>query len=185
MESLVSIKKYIKKISTLKNIFLSFFLAQILYVIMVFGTFPVIEKNSNGLKAMDLTPTGYSYQYVRSFFETLSPQSRNVYLFIQEPLDIIYPAFLSLFLVLVIAKLTSKESYLFLLGFFPVVFDYLENIMVVGLLLGNQSNHLLIEMANISTIMKAFWTVICYLAILILAIRKIISWRKEKQNEKK
>ncbi|MBO0475748.1 hypothetical protein DOK76_01620 [Vagococcus sp. DIV0080] len=147
-----------------------FLFAQLIYLVMMTYTFPIIQQNSGTMKAMDLMSMGYSYDYVQAFLATLSPTSLNTYLFFQLPLDILFPLATSLTFSMIIAKTTPLGNKLFLVGFIPMLFDYLENSCILIMLTSNQITHSLVSLSSFFTLMKSVTTMIMYLLITILLI---------------
>lgn len=113
-------------------------IAQAVYFFMLTVTIPEVMKYSDGMKLLDMQPTGYSAEYAKHLLDTLSEQGRKVYLFKQIPFDMIYPGLFavgySLLLTFLFKKgfdLKSKIYYLSLVPVFAGLFDYLENIGVI------------------------------------------------------
>ncbi len=93
------------------------------------------------MKLLDMMPLGYDLDYVNALFETLGQQGRHAYLYIQLPVDMVYPALFGISYCLVLAfflkklnKFNSRLFYLCLLPLFAGLADYLENIRIINLL---------------------------------------------------
>lgn len=172
MQFLSTIKKKVQQRTNLKIIILLLLASQVIYFCMMLVTFPIIEANSQGVRAPDLVPTGYSYEYIQTFISTLSPHSKNIYLFLQLPLDILYPFLLSLFFMFTIARLTTEKSNLLFLGLLICLFDYLENIFIAGILLNPSFSGLWVQIASLFTLLKSVSTSLCYIIVILLLIKK-------------
>lgn len=112
------------------------------YFLMLFHTIPGVVSFAPEMKIFDLSPSGYSYNYAVKLLSALGSDGRKEYLSRQLPLDFIYPALFSISSFLMLAwlflKRNDKGSRIFYLCFIPIVagmFDYLENIQIVLLIL--------------------------------------------------
>lgn len=127
--------------ATGKKVLLFFILTQIVYGIMLLFSIPKILEYSNGMKILDLMPTGYNAEYTQKLFETLGERGREIYLFQQIPLDLIYPGLFaisfSLLLTFIFRKSFSKENIIqktTILPIFAGFFDYMENFGIIIML---------------------------------------------------
>jgi hypothetical protein len=83
--------KFIEKnISGIKVLGL-FILTNAVYVFMLTVTIPKTMEFSNGMKLLDMMPTGYDFNYVNELFSSLGENGRETYLTSQIPVDMIYP----------------------------------------------------------------------------------------------
>ena len=105
---------------------------------MLIVTIPEVMQHSGGMKILDMMPTGYDAQYVNSLFSILGTAGRDLYLYHQLPLDLIYPSLFGISSCLVLAyflnKLGKLNSWLFYLCLLPLLsglFDYMENIGIM------------------------------------------------------
>ena len=96
---------------------------------------------ANGMKILDLQPTGYSADYAKTLFDNLGTGGRDYYLYRQIPLDMIYPFLFavtySLLLTYLFKKSFNPESKLHFLSIIPLfggLFDYFENIGIIIML---------------------------------------------------
>jgi hypothetical protein len=165
-----------------KKVLLLFILTNIIYISMLAITIPYIMKFSNGLKLLDMMPMGYNAEYVNSLMNTLGEHGRNAYLFIQLPLDMIYPFLFGISYCLIFAyflnkfgKLRSPLFYICLLPLIAGIFDYLENIGIITIL-SNFPNHsnLSIILTNYFTVTKSTFTTIYFVALIITIIIFVI-----------
>lgn len=110
----------------------------VLYLVLMLGTIPHLTELAQGQAILDAVPFGYDTAYVKSLFTSLSEQGRNFYIFVQLPLDFIYPPLLGYTGYLLIRaskiKYAALRRVLYLFPIFAFVFDYLENIGVFVLL---------------------------------------------------
>jgi hypothetical protein len=181
MKLILKLKSSLYKNSKTKNIIIILIAAQAINVAMNLFTFPIIQANSHGLMPFDISPMGYSFEYARTFLDALSQNSRNVYLFIQEPLDLFFPLLSSLFFMLLLARLTKNNSNFPFIGLVPLIFDYVENILVINMLIANNISSTLVKVSSIVSIIKSASYTTCYcLIIILLFIRGLKFLRRKK-----
>ena len=107
--------------------------------------FPRYQKKMQDAAGEPIAPLdtrfSYTYEDVRSAFERLGVDGRNVYSDLSSRIDMIYPLIYGLLFILVLAwalkKLTRPGSPALWLAFLPVIgmfFDYLENLTTIKLL---------------------------------------------------
>ena len=161
-----------------KKILLLFLLTNLVYAFMLIITIPKVMTFSNGLKLLDMMPTGYDSDYVNLLFETLSDNGRYVYLYNQIPIDMIYPLLFGISYCLILAyflnKLNKLKSPLFYLCLLPLIaglFDYFENIGIITMLINYPNNsQILIKITNGFTIIKSLTTTVYFLSLIIVLI---------------
>ena len=132
---------------------------------------------SGGMKLQDMMPTGYSNYYINLILGKQGKQGRNVYLYHQIPVGMIYPFQFGVSNCLVLAwlfdKLGKYRSILFNLCLLPVlagIFDYCENIGIISLLNAYPHNPpVLSKITDIFTVLKSIFTTL-YLIILIFTL---------------
>jgi len=133
---------------------------------------------SNGIKLLDMMPTGYDSAYVENLFNLLGEKGRNTYLYRQIPIDMIYPLFFGISYCLLLAyfldklkKLNSFYIYLCLLPIIAGIFDYLENLGIITMLINYPIySQKLIVSTNIFTIIKSMTTTIYFVTLIIILI---------------
>ncbi len=143
------------------------------YALMLLFSIPEVLEYSNGLKILDLMPTGYSSEYAQKLFKTLGKTGREIYLFRQIPLDMIYPALFaksfSLLLAFIFKKAFSaknKIQKLYVLPVFAGLFDYLENIgIIVMLSIYPDFQPWIANTTNVFSVLKSLSTTIVFLAL--------------------
>lgn len=110
-----------------------------LYMAMAFWSFPLIAENADGLAGFDLRFFGYSADEARAFLSALSDTGRVHYISIQHKIDLVYPAVLSLTLVLAVLRFGTRLPLVIrlLLVLIPLAgagADYVENALVAQML---------------------------------------------------
>jgi len=124
-----------------KKVLFFFVVTNLVYILMLTVSIPKVMGYANGMKLLDMMPTGYDLEYVNPLFNALGPQGRDVYLYNQLPVDMVYPTLFGISYCLLLAyflkklnKLDTKLFYLCLLPLFAGLSDYLENIGIINLL---------------------------------------------------
>lgn len=154
------------------------FLTGLIYTLMLTLTIPMVMSYSGGLKILDMMPMGYDSSYVKSFFDALGEEGRNLYLYRQIPLDMLFPGLMGITFSLIIAyilryinKLGSLWFYLALLPLLAGIFDYCENIGFITMLLNYPDiPEGLVVVSNIFSVLKSSVSTLFYTALLILMI---------------
>lgn len=171
-----------------KKVLLLFILTNLVYAFMLLVTIPKVMHFSNGVKLLDMLPTGYNAEYVNSLFDTLGEKGREIYLFNQIPIDMIYPFLFGISYCLVLAyffqKLGKLNGYYIYLSLLPVAagfFDYLENFGIITMLINYPNlSKSLIATTNIFTIFKSALTTIYFVILIITFVVVVIRYFKEK-----
>ena len=171
-----------------KRVLLLFILANLIYVLMLTVTISNVMGFSHGMKLLDMMPTGYDFEYVTALFNTLGQEGRDAYLYQQIPLDMLYPMLFGISFCLVtgyilnrLHQLRKPFLYLCLLPIIAGLFDYLENIGIVTLLINfPQIATNTVKITNIFSIIKSTSTTIYFLALIITLITWGISTIKKK-----
>ena len=165
-----------------------FILTNVVYALMMIVTIPKTMAFSNGLKLLDMMPTGYDSDYINTLFKTLGDSGREVYLYNQIPVDMIYPLLFGVSYCLMLAyflnKLNKLKGPLFFLCLVPLIaglFDYLENIGIITMLIKYPHNsQSLMNLTSLFTIVKSMATTVYFLCLMITLI--IIGIKKLKSN---
>ena len=105
--------KFIERNISEKKVLGLFVLTNIVYVFMLTVTIPQTMNFSNGMKLLNMMPTGYDLNYVIELFNSLGEIGRGTYLTNQIPVDMIYPLLFAL-------------TYCLLLGYFLKKIDKLN-----------------------------------------------------------
>jgi len=149
------------------------------YSFMLFHTIPGVESYAPEMKLFDLSPSGYSYDYAVELLSVLGNDGRKEYLSRQLPLDFIYPALFSISSFLMLAwlflKRNDKGSRIFYLCFVPVVagiFDYLENIQIVLMILNYPDiTKAQVILSSAFTMVKSGLTSLFFVILLFASVR--------------
>ena len=135
------IKRFIDKNATGKKVLVLFSLTSLVFLYMMLVSIPQVLEHAVGMQLLDLMPTGYSYEYVQTLFDTLGQKGRDAYLYHQIPIDMIYPGLYGLcyclmfsYLLKKISKFQSAYIYLSLLPILAGLADYLENMGIITML---------------------------------------------------
>ncbi len=177
-----------QNIATGKAVLGFFIPAMVVYSIMLLYTIPQVGKYAQGMKLFDLSPTGYSFEYALELLSTLGVKGRDLYLYHQLPLDFIYPGLFAvsccLLLSWLFAKTLNANSKMFYLCLVPVVaglFDYLENIFIVHMLISYPNvTELHVFISSFMTLLKSGITTAFFLLLLVGVI--LILKRKWTEN---
>jgi hypothetical protein len=171
-------KNLIKRHLDGRIIFVLFILTSVIYTIMLTVTIPKVMNFAGGMKLLDMIPTGYNAAYVETLFNALGEKGRHAYLFIQIPVDMIYPALFAVTYCLVTAyflKILGKaESNLFYACLFPLfsgLFDYCENIGIITMLnTYPEISNITALTTNVCSVLKSSLTTISFILLIILLI---------------
>jgi len=181
----------LERLATKRGLIVLFLLSHTVLLLMMLFTFPRINAKF-GTQAFDLKTFGYSQSEAVMMLRNLDQSTVDFYLFPQLfLLDLLYPILLALFLSTAIIRLSdlikmSRDhvfSNLFLLPFIAMIIDYFENIMISLMILNPTSVPLgLIKTASVFTQMKAGFTTLSWLVIIILLVIWVIDKRKNKKR---
>ncbi|MFD0796289.1 hypothetical protein ACFQZJ_02365 [Maribacter chungangensis] len=174
-----------------RKVLLLFIVANIVYVLMLTVTIPNVMEHTEGMKLLDMMPMGYDSEYVNTLFSTLGQTGRNTYLYLQIPIDMVYPLLFGISFSLLLAyflnklkKLKTPFLYLCLLPILAATADYAENIGIITLL-----NHYpeisknTIMITNSFCLLKSSFTTLSFVVLIfILLTLGIKSFRKLKSS---
>ena len=170
-------------------VLLLFALTNIVYAIMMIITIPKIMAFSNGMKLLDMMPTGYESGYIISLFDTLGESGRHAYLYYQLPIDMIYPFLFGISYCFMIGyflkKINKFDTVLFYLCFLPIIAgiaDYLENFGIISML-NNYPDLSLTSMnvTNYFSITKSMTTTVFFIALIIILL--ILGYKTLKERK--
>lgn len=180
--------KIVVKNTSGKKVLGLFILTNVVYLFMLFVTIPKTMEFSNGMKLLDMLPTGYNQDYVNELFKTLGKNGREIYLTNQIPVDMIYPLLFGLTYSLLLAyflkklnKLKSPFSNLSILPIIAGISDYLENIGIITML--NSYPNLtkaMVKTTNIFSVIKSTSTSIFFITLIVILIILGIKFTKQK-----
>lgn len=183
--------KIIEKNLSGKNVFVLFILTNLVYVFMLTVTIPKTMKFSNGMKLLDMMPTGYDLNYVSELFSSLGADGRATYLTSQIPVDMVYPilfaftyCFLLAYFLNKLNKLHSPFSYLCLFPIIAGIADYFENFGIIIMLKSYPDlTENVVKATNAFSLIKSIFTslffIVLMVALIILVIRSLKSVRKK------
>ncbi len=161
-----------------KKVLIFFILTNLIYAFMLTITIPKTMEFSNGMKLLDMMPTGYNFEYIQSLFSTLGENGREVYLFNQIPVDMVYPLLFaisySLLMGYFLKKLNKFDSEYFYLCLLPIiagVADYMENMGIIMMLKSYPDiAQFTATVTSVFSIIKSMATSIYFLALIITLI---------------
>jgi hypothetical protein len=180
--------KTLEKLTSGKKVLSLFILTNVVYLFMLFVTIPKTMRFSNGMKLLDMLPTGYNQDYVNELLKTLGKNGREIYLTNQIPVDMIYPLLFGLTYSLLLAyflkklnKLKSPFSYLCLLPIIAGISDYLENIGIITMLNSYPDlTKTMVNTTNIFSVIKSTSTSIFFIGLIVILIILGIKFTKKK-----
>ena len=173
-----------------RNVLIFFIPSLAVYLLMLFHTIPGVESYAPDMKIFDLSPSGYSYDYAVQLLSALGNDGRKEYLSRQLPLDFIYPALFAISSLLMLAwlflKKNDKGSRIFYLCFVPIVagiFDYLENIQIVLMILDYPDiTRTQVVLSSAFTMVKSGLTTLFFFILLFAFIRLWVGSSKNSVN---
>jgi hypothetical protein len=180
--------KFIESKNSGKIILGLFILTNIIYSYMLMVTIPKTMEFSNGMKLLDMMPTGYDWNYVNELFNTLGANGRKTYLTNQIPVDMFYPFFFGLSYCLIFAyflkklrKLRSSFIYLCLLPIIGGIADYLENFGIIKMLNNYPDlTETTVNTTNTFSVLKSTSTGIFFIVLIVILIILGIRFVKKK-----
>ena len=155
-----------------------FILTNAVYVFMLTVTIPKTMGFSNGMKLLDMMPTGYNLNYVNELFNSLGEIGRGTYLTNQIPVDMIYPLLFALTYCLLLAyflkklnKLNAPFTYLCLLPIIAGIADYLENFGIIAMLKSYPNlTEITVKTTNSFSVLKSISTSVFFIVLIIVLI---------------
>ena len=169
-----------------KKVLFLFILTNLVYGFMLLFTIPKVMGYSGGMKIFDMLPMGYQPEYAGLLLEKLGVAGRNVYLYYQIPIDLLYPFLFGITYCLLLAYLLNQIQHLkavyFYLCILPLLaglFDYLENFCIINLLVSYpQVSEGSIQISSFFTVIKSLLSTISFTVIIavliILVFKKIV-----------
>ncbi|SDW33742.1 hypothetical protein SAMN05444411_101507 [Lutibacter oricola] len=187
MERLI---KFIERNISGKKVLGLFFLTNVVYTFMLTVTIPKTMEFSNGMRLLDMMPTGYDLDYVSKLFNLLGENGRSTYLNNQIPVDMIYPLLFGLTYCLLLGyflkklnKLNSPYIFLSLLPIIAGVADYLENLGIITMLKNYPKlKETTVYATNIFSVIKSISTSIFFIALIVVLIALGIKVLKRKTS---
>ncbi len=167
-----------------------FILTNLVYTFMLMITIPNTMAFSNGMKLLDMMPTGYDFDYANKLFSTLGDNGRETYLTSQIPVDMLYPLLFGISYCLVMAyflkklnKLNTSFIYLCLLPIIAGIADYIENIGFI-IMLNNYPDftQTTVKVTSIFSVIKSISTSVFFITLVIILILVGIKFFKKSIN---
>ena len=145
---------------------------------MLSVTIPKTMEFSNGMKLLDMIPTGYDWKYVNKLFSSLGENGRETYLTNQIPVDMIYPLLFGLTYCLLFAyflnklnKLNPPYTYLCLIPIIAGIADYLENLGIITMLKNYpELKETTVDLTNIFSVIKSISTSMFFIALIVVLL---------------
>ena len=151
-------------------------LTAIICGVMNLSFIPAIENATQGIRCFDMN-FGYSYETASRFLSLLSEEGRSIYLTRQLPLDFFYPIAYGVFFSLLLVKLSGRKVAIVLPALLAVC-DYCENVCVYKMLTATPLPRALVSIASVATSAKTVLMYLCFLLIIALLVKRIITKRK-------
>jgi len=175
MQKLIS---YFQRVSSGKAVLLLLVVTNLIYALMLMYSLPLVSSYAPELVLFDMSPTGYSFVQATELLASLGTEGRNTYLFIQLPLDFIYPGMFAvsygLLITWMLKQYLAKDSKLFFMAFVPLLaggFDYLENIGIIAMLNSFPGiSESLVSCASAFTLIKSGLTTVFFVMLLLVLI---------------
>ena len=182
---------WLQSLASKKWILILFLLAHAVLLVMMTVTFPRINSQM-GNKAFDLQTFGYSHEDAVVMLGNLDQETTEIYVFPQLLLlDVLYPLLLALLLSALIIRLQNLmdqssgywRSKFHLLPFLGMIFDYIENVLILYMLHHKDDvSELLVTVASSATLLKGICTLLCWLLVLVLFLSWVLSKRKTQKS---
>jgi len=182
--------KFIEKNISGKKVLGLFILTNVVYTFMLTVTIPKTMEFSNGMKLLDMMPTGYDLDYVSELFSLLGENGRLTYLNNQIPVDMIYPLLFGLSYCLLLGyflkklnKLNSPYNFLSLLSIIAGIADYLENFGII-IMLKNYPDftETTVNATSMFSVIKSISTSVFFIALAVILILVGIKFFKKKRS---
>jgi hypothetical protein len=182
--------KFIEKNISGKKVLGLFILTNLVYIFMLTVTIPKTMEFSNGMKLLDMMPTGYDLNYVSALFTSLGENGRLTYLSNQIPVDMIYPLLFGISYCLLLGyflkkmnKLNSQYRYLCLLPIIAGIADYLENIGIIVMLKNYpELTEVAVKTTSFFSLIKSISTSAFFIILIIMLITLAIKFMKRNKT---
>jgi hypothetical protein len=184
------VNKLINKDLSGKKVLGLFILTNLVYAFMLIVTIPKTMAFSNGMKLLDMMPTGYNFNYANELLSALGSNGRETYLTNQIPVDMLYPLLFAIsysaimvYFLKKLNKLNSPFIYLCLLPIIAGIADYFENIGIITMLkkYPDITETLAITTSTFS-IIKSSSTSISFITLVVILILVGINFLKKRKS---
>ncbi|XMO85972.1 hypothetical protein AAFN75_14375 [Algibacter sp. AS12] len=184
------LRKFIEKNISGKKVLGLFILTNLVYTFMLTVTVPKTMEFSNGMKLLDMMPTGYDLNYVSELFNSLGEIGRETYLTNQIPVDMIYPLLFALTYSLLLAyflkklnKLNSPFTYLCFIPIFAGIADYLENSGIITMLKSYPDlTEISVKTTSIFSLIKSISTTAFFIILIIVLMKLALKTINKKKS---
>jgi len=184
------LNKMIERNISGKKVFGLFILTNLVYAFMLMVTIPNTMAFSNGMKLLDMMPTGYDFNYVNKLFSSLGDIGRETYLTSQIPIDMLYPLLFGISYCLLMAyflkkinKLNTPFKYLCILPIIAAIADYLENIGIISMLNSYPNfTETTVNTTSVFSVIKSVSTSVYFIALVVILILVLIKFFKKSIN---
>jgi hypothetical protein len=179
---------FLQRASNGKVVLILFILTNLVFCAMLVYSIPLVLSFAPESILFDMSPTGYSYPQAVELLQALGIEGRQTYLFVQLPIDFVYPAMFAisyaLLITWVLKQIVSSDSRLFLFAFIPVMvglFDYLENACII-IMINNFPNlpENIVTISSFLTMAKSGLTTLFF--IILLTALAFLSTRRLMKN---
>ncbi|EDY80785.1 hypothetical protein VDG1235_402 [Verrucomicrobiia bacterium DG1235] len=158
-----------------KNVLLLFVVTMAVYLLMLLVTIPSVQSYAPDTALFDLSPTGYTHSQALSLLESLGQDGRSTYLFPQLAIDFIYPGLFAICFSLMFiwgyskrVRSDSKFLYLAALPVFGGIFDYVENILIIRMIMTFPDvSKGLVSVASSFTLLKSAFSTASFLMLIL------------------
>lgn len=108
-------------------------LTVLILAVMDIFLLPAIERAAGGLRCFDLQTFGYGYETARAFLRALSEEGRQLYQWVQIPVDTLFLIVYTVFFVLALRRLYTSGAVLVLPALLALA-DFAENTCTFAIL---------------------------------------------------
>lgn len=158
-----------------KSVLLLFVVTMAVYLLMLLVTIPSVQSYAPNTALFDLSPSGYSHSQALNLLESLGQDGRSAYLFPQLAIDFIYPGLFaicfSLMFIWVYSKRIRPDSKFLYLASLPVfggIFDYVENILIIRMIMTFPDvSKGLVAVASGFTLIKSVFSTVSFLLLIL------------------
>lgn len=173
-----NLNKFLERNSKGNKVLLLFISTNIVYLIMLLVTIPNTMEFANGMRLLDMMPSGYDMNYVHDLFGALGEMGRKTYLTNQLPLDMIYPGLFGITYCLLLGfflrklnKLNTPFTFLCLLPVIAGIADYVENFGIIIMLNSYPDlTEFAVKMTNSFSILKSVSTSVFFVVLVIVLL---------------
>ncbi len=192
-EKMTQPTKFFDKNISGKKVLGLFILTNVVYAFMLIVTIPKTMGLSNGMKLLDMMPTGYDLNYVKELFNSLGEIGRETYLTNQIPVDMIYPLLFGTTYCLLLAyflkklnKFKTPFTYLCLTPVIAGIADYFENFGIIAMLKSYPDlTEILVKTTSTFSLIKSISTTVFFIVLIIVLVilgLKTINGKKTSAN---